>query len=349
MDDTSLYFVYPGSLDTPTGGYHYDRRLIAELRELGMEVHPLALPGVFPFADSQAREITRKILNSVPDNAVVLVDGLAFGVLDNLVAEESQRLRLIALCHHPLALESGLDEATRQAFLASEKRALQYARGVIVTSPHTRQILTSKFNVPGNRIAVALPGTERCSFAQCDGTPPRLLTVGSLIKRKGHDLLIESLAALRNLAWSARIVGDSSPDPDWAVSLKQRVIALRLEHRIEFIGPVEELQDEYQNADVFVLPSRFEGYGMVFAEALAAGLPVIAASAGAVPDVVPSSAGLLVPTDDQQALTDALRSLLTDKIKRSELQAGARSAAESLPYWSDSARCVAQKIREVNQ
>jgi glycosyltransferase involved in cell wall biosynthesis len=348
-NDTSVYFVYPGNLDTPTGGYHYDRRLIEELRKLKIRVHTLSLPDRFPFADSQTLDVARNTLSAVPDNAVVLIDGLAFGVLDELAAEEANRLRLLALCHHPLALESGLDENHQRAFRISEKRALQHARGVVVTSSHTAKILTTEFDVAGERIVVALPGTGRVPFARCDGDPLRLLTVGSLIRRKGHDILIESLAALRNLSWTARFVGDSRFDPDWAQRLRQQVSSLQLDDRIRFTGPLDELQGEYRNADLFVLPSRFEGYGMVFAEALAAGLPVVAASTGAVPDVVPASAGLLVPGDDTQALTHALQALLTDGERRRQLQAGARRAAEALPEWSDSARRVAQKIEEVGR
>jgi glycosyltransferase involved in cell wall biosynthesis len=348
-NDTSVYFVYPGNLDTPTGGYHYDRRLIEELRKQNIQVHTLSLPDRFPLADPQTLEMARDTLRAVPDDAVVLIDGLAFGVLDELAAEQSRRLRLLALCHHPLALESGLDEDQQRAFRASEQRALQHARGVVVTSPHTGRVLTTEFDVAGDRLVVALPGTERIPFARCDGDPLRLLTVGSLIRRKGHDILIESLAALSNLSWTARFVGDSRFDPDWAQHLQQQVSSRQLDERICFTGPLDQLQSEYQNADLFVLPSRFEGYGMVFAEALAAGLPVVAASTGAVPDVVPPSAGLLVPDDDTQALTDALRLLLTDSEKRRQLQAGARRAAEGLPEWSECARRVAQKIEEVRR
>ncbi|MBT8146571.1 MAG: glycosyltransferase family 4 protein [Gammaproteobacteria bacterium] len=346
---STLYFAFPGNLDTPTGGYHYDRRLIGELRKTGTEVHTLSLPDRFPYADQQAREITRQILGAVPDDAVVVIDGLAFGVLDDLAAAEAERLRLIALCHHPLALESGLEDGHKQAFMASEKRALRHARGVIVTSRHTGQLLTTEFGVPQDLITVALPGVDRVPFAPCDGAPLRLLTVGSLIRRKAHDQLINALGRLKNLSWSARFIGESKFDPGWANSLEDRVADLQLRDRIFFTGPLDDLHGEYQNADIFVLPSRYEGYGMVFAEALAAGLPVIATHAGAVPDVVPASAGLLVPADDTEALTEALRVLLTEPEKRRQLQAGARSAAAKLPNWDDCAQCVAQKIEELRR
>lgn len=345
----TLYFAYPGRLDTPTGGYHYDRRLIDGLRKVALDVRTTPLPDGFPYPDESAREGARRTLAALPDGATVMIDGLALGVLDDVIAAERQRLRLIALCHHPLALESGLDASQQRALHASEQRALQCVRAVLVTSDHTARILNTEYDVSTDRIVVARPGTEPVPFSPCDGDPPQLLTVASLTRRKAHDVLIDALARLPHLSWQARFVGGSGFDPAWAATLQDRVNQARLQHRIHLLGTVEDLQTEYRQADLFVLPSRFEGYGMVFAEALAAGLPVIAARAGAVPDVVPGTAGLLVPPDDPKALAEALHSLLTREALRRELQAGARRAATTLPTWGGSARRVAQLVEEVQQ
>lgn len=347
MTASSIYFAFPGDLDTRTGGYHYDRRLIAELRKLGVAVATVPLPHCTLSMDQQARNSVQQTLAALPDQAVVVIDGLAFGVLDELAAAEAQRLRLVALCHHPLALETGLAQEQRQALQASERRALSYARATVVTSEHTRRILIDQFAVAAERISVAFPGTDRVGFAPCDGDPLRLLTVASLTRRKAHDVLIDALASLASQPWQARFVGGMEFDPTWAGSLTARVDTLGLSQRIEFAGPVEDAGLEYQQADVFVLPSRFEGYGMVFAEALAAGLPVIAAHAGAVPDVVPSDAGILVAPDDADALARALQQILTDELLRRRLQAGAREAAAALPSWVDTASVVARRLEEV--
>lgn len=349
MNITAVYFVFPGNLATPTGGYHYDRRLIHELRQLGLGVETISLSGQFPFPDDQALVDARQALAAVPDGAVVIIDGLAFGTLDRLAEAEAQRLRIIALCHHPLALESGLDQAQQQRFQASEQRALHAACAVLVTSEHTRQILIDQFAMPPGKVVVALPGTDPAPFAPCIGSPLRLLTVASLTRRKAHDVLIDALAPLADLPWQARFVGGKGFDPAWSEALQQQVNRLQLQDRIHLVGAVDDLEAEFQNADLFVLPSRYEGYGMVFAEALAAGLPVIAARAGAVPDVVPESAGLLVPPDDTAALTEALRSLLTQDDLRRQLQAGARNAAASLPTWADTARRVARLAEAIHQ
>ncbi|WP_220432635.1 glycosyltransferase family 4 protein [Saccharospirillum alexandrii] len=341
MNITAVYFVFPGNLETPTGGYHYDRRLIHELRQLGLGVETIALSDQFPFPDDQALEDAREALAAVPEGAVVIIDGLAFGTLEHLAEAEAQRLRIIALCHHPLALESGLDQAQQQRFQASEQRALHAACAVLVTSEHTRQSLIDQFAMPPEKVVVALPGTDPAPFSPCIGSPLRLLTVASLTRRKAHDVLIDALAPLTDLPWQARFVGGKGFDPDWSEALQQQVNRLQLQDRIQLVGAVDDLEAEFQNADLFVLPSRYEGYGMVFAEALAAGLPVIAARAGAVPDVVPESAGLLVPPDDTAALTEALSNLLTQDDLRRQLQAGARNAAANLPTWADTACRVA--------
>lgn len=345
----SCYFLYPGDLDTATGGYHYDRRLIAGLRELGLEVTTISLAATFPRPDPPTLEATARVLATLPDGATVVIDGLAFGVMDRLAAAEAKRLRLVALCHHPLALESGLDASQQRDFMHSEQSALSHTRAVVVTSEHTRQLFISRFGVSAQHITVALPGTERMPFAACDGNPLRLLTVATLTRRKAHDVLIEALATLTALPWQARFVGGSEFDPGWAAFLEQRVRELHLSERIDFVGSSDSLPSEYANADLFVLPSRFEGYGMVFAEALAAGLPVIAARAGAVPDLVPDTAGLLVAPDDTGALREALQQLLTDATLRHKLQAGARAAAAALPDWDDCARRVLQLLEQVQR
>jgi glycosyltransferase involved in cell wall biosynthesis len=349
MIESTVYFAYPGDLETQTGGYSYDRRLIDELRDLGLTIEALSLPLSSLNPSQQSLNRIQQIFAALPDQAVVIIDGLAFGVLDDLAMKEAQRLRLVALCHHPLALETGLNEAQKTTLLASEKKALSFTRATIVTSDHTKQVLIDQFDLAAKKITAALPGTDLVPFALCDGEPIRLLTVASLTQRKGHDVLIDSLATLKSLKWQARFVGGSHFDPDWAKKLQKQVNTLELSERVHFAGSIDDTQAEYQQADVFVLPSRFEGYGMVFAEALAAGLPVVAARAGAVPQVVPEAAGLLVAPDDTQALTDALQRVLTNEPLRRSLQAGARQAAATLTSWADTAKLVARKIEEVRK
>ncbi len=347
----TIYFAVPGDLNTLTGGYGYDREIIAGLRRSGMTVITIRLSDEFPRASAQALKDTEEIFARLPDGASVIVDCLAFGVMDAIAIAESQRLNWLGLCHHPLALETGVALAEAIRLKESETRALKAASAVIVTSAATGRLLVEEFDIPAEKITLAPPGTRRPQQPILRSAPvertPVLLTLATLTRRKGHDTLIAALAQIRHLNWQARFVGGAEFDPEWANWLKNKVVRLDLGERIEFVGSVKDPTQELTNADVFVLPSRFEGYGMAFAEALAFGLPVIAAHAGAVADLVPPDAGILVPPDQPDALATALSRLLTDAAFLQQLQQGALRAAQTLPTWESSTEVVAELVRNV--
>lgn len=343
-----LYFAIPGDINALTGGYAYDRRLVAELQALGHKVTHLPLSNQFPLPDTQALADAEARFAALPDQAIVIADGLAYGVMDRIAEQHGKRLHIIALCHHPLMLEAGLSAPQVAQLFQSEQRALNAARAVIVTSAMTGKILSEQFTIPAAKITVALPGTDRQPFAPCIGNPPVLLTLATLTRRKAHDVLIDALAQIKHLQWTARFVGGMEFDPQWVALLKNKVASYGLAQRILFVGTVTDSASEYISSDLFVLPSLFEGYGMAFAEALALGLPVVAARAGAVPDVVPDTAGILVAPNDATALADALQHLLTDAALRQQLQTGAQAAAKMLPSWADTAAAVAHLINQIS-
>ncbi|WP_331351685.1 glycosyltransferase family 4 protein [Cellvibrio sp. UBA7671] len=344
-----LFFAIPGDINTLTGGYSYDRRLIAELQALGHKIEHLHLSNRFPVPDAEALADAAAQFAALPDQAIVIADGLAYGVMDTIAIQHAARLNIIALCHHPLMLEAGLSTAQMQQLFLAEQRALNAAKAVIVTSHMTGKILIEQFAIPATKIVVALPGTDPQTFAPCNGNPPVLLTLATLTRRKAHDLLIDALARIKHLEWSARFVGGMNFDPAWVALLKNKVATYGLKERILFVGNVADSASEYANADLFVLPSLFEGYGMAFAEALSFGLPIVAARTGAVPAVVPDSAGILVAPDDLIALTDALHKLLADTSLRKQFQTGAQAAAHHLPNWKDTAAVVAHLINQTNR
>jgi glycosyltransferase involved in cell wall biosynthesis len=343
-------FVVPGDLATPTGGYAYDRRMVAELLALGWEVEVADIGNEFPRPSERARSAARDRLLAVPAGTPIVVDGLAFGVLPELAAELHRDHPLVALVHHPLALESGIAPADAEDFRRRERTALAHTDRVIVTSPSTAQRLAADYAVAAERITVALPGSEARATGRSDrGGALALLAVGAVVRRKGYDVLIEALATLRALPWRMTIVGDRTRSPATVESLDAAVRRHDLGDRITFVGAVDDarLAALHADADLFVLPSRFEGYGMAFAEAIAYGLPVIGTTAGAIPDTVPDGAGILVPPDDAAALAQALRRLITDRGERDKLAAGARAAAARLPTWRQSAEEFARAIEAI--
>ncbi|HEY6507931.1 MAG TPA: hypothetical protein VIY56_07945, partial [Vicinamibacterales bacterium] len=194
----SLIFVVPGPIDTRTGGYEYDRRIIDGLRRAGWEVSLHQLADSFPFPSPGDRDEAERLFAKLPDQAMVLVDGLAFGVLADEAERHASRLRFVALVHHPLAEETGLDAVDAAALAASERRALAAARLAIVTSGATAEGL-SRYGVSPGHVVVVGPGTDRGAAAAGSGSPAlHLLCVATLTTRKGHELLLRALAGLRD-------------------------------------------------------------------------------------------------------------------------------------------------------
>jgi glycosyltransferase involved in cell wall biosynthesis len=342
-----LAFAVPGDLDTPTGGYVYDRRIIAELRRLGYVIEVMNLGDGFPRPSSETKADALAALEGLPRGLPVVIDGLAYGVLPELADRFCQARPVIALLHHPLALETGLSEDESAALLTSERTALAGARRVIVTSEATARLLASNYGVPHERVTVALPGTDRVAPTQRkDCGPVALLSVGSLVPRKGYDVLIAALAEVADLDWRIVIAGPRIRDEAAAKRIAAQIASLGLGARVTLAGAVapDRLAELYATADLFVLASRFEGYGMAFAEAIGYGLPVIGTTAGAIPETVPVRAGLLVPSDDVAALAAALRRLIGDREERERLATAARAAADQLPTWEAAARLVAAAI-----
>ena len=334
-------FLVPGDWESRTGGYLYDRRIVAGLRDAGWQVH-LRSPGdTFPLPDAAAREQARRAVEALPDGALVVADGLGFGALPELAEQHAQRLRWVALVHHPLAFESGLSPVERTLLEHSERRALACARHVVVTSASTARALAD-FGVVAPRITVVEPGTDPAPRAMGGGAGEgalSLLCVATVTARKGHAVLIEALARLQDRRWHLHCAGSLARDDATVAAVHAAVARQGLAARIHWHGEVDSatLDRLYAQADLFVLPSFHEGYGMALAEALARGLPIVSCNAGAIVDTVPADAGVLVPPGDAAALRAALRRVMEEPAWRAALAAGARRAAKQLPDWSSTA------------
>ncbi len=342
-------FAIPGDLSSPTGGYAYARNLLAALPLQGWRLDHLQLPGSFPEPGAEDLTATGRAFREVPDGRLFLVDGLAFGTFpDWLLAE--QRGRWVALVHHPLALETGVPPERAAVLRASEVAALAACEAVIVTSPETARELVRGYGVPEAKITVALPGTRRPQEpARGAGPEPCLLSVGTISARKGQDVLLQALAELKDLAWTCRLVGSDSRDPRAVARVKELIASHDLAGRVDLTGEMseEELARAYATADLFVLPSHYEGYGMAFAEALAHGLPIVACPTGAVPDTVPAEAALFVPAGAVSDLAAGLRRLLTERGLLERKAAAAWRAGQRLPAWSDTAAAVVGALQGV--
>lgn len=362
----TLNFFVPGDPCTRTGGYIYGARIVCGLRARGWTVNVRQLHDSFPAPDASALAHAGQQLDALGNQALVLVDGLAFGAMPALAQQHCERLRLIALLHHPLADETGLDPQMARALASSEKSALAAAHHVIVTSARTAADLKEHYAVADGKLSVVEPGTE--PVAQIGPSPQsptaattkatrddppltRLLCVATVTPRKGHDLLIKALAPLAGQRWQLRCAGSVRRSPHTTRRLREIIRQCGLNRQVQLLGEISDsaLHDCYDWADVFVLATRLEGYGMALAEAVAHGLPVITSVGGAAADTVGSEAALLIPRDDVGALSDALRRLIHEPGLRAELAAAARRRARQLPNWNDATAAIERILRHVSR
>ncbi|TYO91340.1 glycosyltransferase family 4 protein [Oceanicella actignis] len=338
----AAWLAVPGALDAPTGGYAYARRV---LRAAGGLLGHLPLPGGFPDPSPAQIEGALKALSLA--RGPVAIDGLALGVLP---AEGVAALAgpVIGLLHHPLGLETGLEPARARALLQSEGAALRACAAVVTTSAATAHAAAELFVLDPARVHVAPPGLARAAPARGaePGAPRLILGVGALTPRKGWDVLLRALAALGPGAWRCAIVGAHDRDPAEAARLRALIAQLGLEERATLTGALDApaLERMFARADIFCLPSRYEGYGMAAAEAMMRALPVVATHA--VREAAPPGAALLVPPDDPEALADALALLLSRPEARRRLAQAARAHAMTLPDWDETARRILRVVRD---
>jgi glycosyltransferase involved in cell wall biosynthesis len=389
---SALVVVIPGDPETRTGGYGYDRRIIVGLRNRGWQVDVRLLHGSFPHPTRAARDHAARELAAIPDDSVVLVDGLALGALPAEAEREAKRLRIVALVHHPLAAETGLAADVACELELSERRALAASRVVVVTSRATAGAL-ARYGVTSDRIAVVEPGTDPAPLSRGSasrrsainrepspigneqsavghepsnighepsavGDQPSaishqpsemaLLCVATLTPRKGHALLFRALASIADRRWRLTCAGSLDRDPATVDRLREQLRTDGLDDRVTFAGDLETpaLTVEYDRADLFVLATLYEGYGMAVAEALARGLPVVSTATGAIADLV-GGGGVVVPPGDLSQLTEALARVIGDARLREQLAAGARAVRNRLPGWEDAAAAMATVLENV--
>jgi glycosyltransferase involved in cell wall biosynthesis len=334
-----LVFIVPGDINMRTGGYRYDKRIIDELRARDWQVRLVSLNGDFPFpTDQQLDEASRK-LDELDDKSCVIIDGLAYSVMPEQLATHVNRLTLIALIHHPLALETDLTPVQSDSLQRLETQSLAFAHHVITTSESTAQAL-SDYQVPSSRISFVCPGVDAASTARGSNTAElNLLCVATLTHRKGHAVLIKALKLLEHRAWHLNCAGSLERDLKMSDQLIAQRSTLGLSERITFLGELDDdaLQTQYMQADLFVLPSFHEGYGMVLDEAISYGLPIIASDAGAIRQTVPTGAGLLVPPGNPEALAEALNLFIDNEATRDGLREHAFAARSNQRSWKQAA------------
>ena len=347
-----LWVVY-GSLDRLSGGNLYDRLVVDHLRARGAQVEVLGLPQPpYPLGPLQA--LPSRLRREEGLEAIV-VDELTHPSLFawararcSGVRRPRGRPRLVTLVHHLRSCEPP-PVAWRALARAWERRLLTASDAVIANSRATaaavRELagdLPVAICPPGcDRLAAPAPtaaGGGTAAGEETSSGPVRLLATGNLIHRKGYDLLLRVLAGMTDLPWELRISG-RSVDRLFAGRLRSLVRRGGLGGRVRFLGEVdtELLAGEYRRAQVFVFPSRYEGYGISLAEAAFAGLPFVAFAVGAVAEAV-RGGGLLAAPGDLAGFGAHLRRLIAEPAFRQEQAVLSREVARGLPRWQDTGR-----------
>lgn len=346
-----IAFVAPGSLNQLTGGYIYDKHIVDGLKRLGFAVAVKRVSPRFPNPSGNDLRDAARVLASIPTGSIVVVDGLAGGAMPREIEREADRLRFIALVHHPLAHETGIARKDAVRLWAHETWTLRHVRHVVVTSPRTAALLAREYGVRRRQITCIVPGTERSPVGR-SRRGNSLLCVATLTPRKGHVTLIRALARVAHLDWHLTCLGSLDRDTATVKAVRAEIRKAGLGDRVRLAGETASrgrLSRYYAQADLFVLPTEYEGYGMAVAEAIASAIPVISTPTGAIPQLVGRDAGVLVPAGDVAALAAALERVLGDDTLRASLRAGALRKRQALQTWTETVRQFATVVRRVGR
>lgn len=325
-----ISFVVPGSINQLTGGYIYDKKIATGLVALGHKVEIIELAGTFPIINDSTIENANRQLKECTN--ILLIDGLALPAFPNSE-------NFYALIHHPLFKETNLTQETKNFLFHNEKKSLQKARHIIVTSNFTKKELQKEYNIPKAKISVVCPGNEKVEIISHKSKSKHksnihLLCVASITPRKGHDVLLKSLAPLRHLPWKLFCVGSLNRDKEATKNAMEIVCKNQLEDKVIFTGELDDkaVQEKYFESDIFVLASFYEGYGMVLTEAISYGLPIVSTTGGAIPHVV-GKEGILIEPGNVEQMTNALSRIISDAKLRENLHEKAMEARKKLPSW----------------
>ena len=351
---TTVHVVVPEGIDDPalpSGGNAYDRRLCRGLTSIGWSVHEHGVPGSWPQPDAAALAALDDAIRRVPDDAVVLLDGLVASTAPEVLVPQADRLRLVVLVHMPLGHRP--EDDSTGGTRTRERAVLSVAVAVVTTSAWTSRRLLELYQLPPDRMHVAEPAADAADLATGTATGEALLCVAAVTRVKGHDVLLGALASVMDVSWQCVCVGSLERDPAFVEGLHHRFLGGELGDRVSFPGPRTgaDLDRTYAAADLVLLASRAEAYGMVVIEALARGLPVIASDVGGLSDAVGHAPdgtrpGLLVPPDDAPAFEAALRAWLGDAELRQRLRRAACERRRSLPGWASTTSVIAGVLAE---
>jgi glycosyltransferase involved in cell wall biosynthesis len=331
MKRMKLYFIIPGNIHSLTGGYLYDMKMIRGLEEQGYDVPIIGIDE--PLTCLAAIEgYCRSQFIKLPPGTCVVIDSLVLGLLHKLVREFSDRLNIVGLIHLPVTYNI---LSYKMKLADYEINAMMDASSLIVTGRFMVQLLGDA-GIPSEKITIVEPGTERYPRKRTyKKLPTELLCISNYSAIKAQHVLVQALEKIRHMDWSLNLYGNMQRDERYVASLRSYILRKNLEGRILLHDtiPHDQISAAFLQSDLFILPSLFESFGMVLAESLAHGIPVVTTVAGNIPYTVPPAMGVFTERGNADHLAYALNELMLDEEKYASLYRAASDYHKQARSW----------------
>lgn len=351
----------PGHLWQPghlSGGYLYDRRLVETLERAGDTVRVIGIPWRNygrHLTDGFSRGLRREL--KAADVDVMLRDELNHPSLWRVNGAVRGRWPIVSIVHHLRISEKRAGWKNR-AYAVIERPYLRSVDGFVFNSETTRravhdQIETEKPNVvaypAGDRFDASMTEKDITERANADG-PLRILFLGNVIERKQLHVLLEAMTLVGNVPIQLAVVGGLNAEPGYAARIRQQAEQLGVADRVTFHGPVcdDALREYFEASHVLAVPSSYEGFGIVYLEGMAFGMPAIATDSGAAHEIITNRRdGFLVPVGSALELSIRLRDLATDRQRLARMGAQALKRFSRHPTWEQSMTSIREFLLEI--
>ena len=347
-----IVLVIYGTIETVTGGYIYDRKLIEHLDDFGDETHVVSIPWrnyVRHLSDNFSRTLVRRLRKFNPD--IILQDELnhpSLFLLNERLRDKS-KFKIVSIVHH-LRLSETHPAWQKGVYATVEKRYLQGVDAFIFNSKNTESVV---YSIVGQSASVvAYPGKDRLLYIISNRAiarrakkrgPLRIVFLGNITRRKGLATLLHALAHIPRAEWVLTAIGNLTRDKNYGKTILRLVKRYGLDQRAVFTGliPDAAVAENLMRNHLLVVPSQHEGFGMSYLEAMGFGLPVIGTTSGGASEVIKHGHnGFLIAPQDTQRLTVYIRQLARDRLLLSEMGIKAHKSYEEFPTWRDTANTI---------
>jgi glycosyltransferase involved in cell wall biosynthesis len=360
----NICLVLFGNIDIVSGGFLYDRMISGFLKARGDSVRIISLPWT-NYCRGIINSFSSSLLSDLAQSSfdVLLQDELAHPFLfrSNKTISRIFKVPIIVIVHHLRSSESRASWKNH-IYRAVERHYLASADGFIFNSHETHNAVNSLMGESSKPSVVAFPGGDRFGQSVTKAEietrvfapgPLNIIFLGNVIPRKGLHILLDSLAVLPHQTWHLKVIGGLTFHSRYVREVKQQVARLNLEEKTDFLGslPDSELSCHLSASHLLVVPSSYEGFGIVYLEAMGFGIPCIGSTAGATKEIITHGTdGFLVGPNDSQSLSLHINGLIQDRSKLFAMSLAALDRYSRHSTWCDSGKQVHQFLHsfEVN-